>query len=77
MLRTILSATTLSLIALSAPAQPKSAILFIGAGMGVTQTTAARIYSANARDGKLTLDTFEQVALVRCMLMFLIILVFI
>lgn len=46
-------------------AEPKSAILFIGDGMGVAQTTAARIYQKNARDGKLALDTFKQVALVR------------
>ncbi len=65
MLRLASFAVALSLIALNAFPEPKNAILFIGDGMGVTQITAARIYSANARDGELTLDTFEQVALVR------------
>lgn len=46
-------------------AEQRNAILFVGDGMGVAQTTAARVYSANARDGKLTLDTFEHIALVR------------
>ena len=46
-------------------AQAKNAILFIGDGMGLAQVTAARIYEENARDGKLTLDSFEQTALVR------------
>ncbi|MFP6597245.1 MAG: alkaline phosphatase [Candidatus Hydrogenedentota bacterium] len=65
MLRLASFAVALSLIALNAYPEPKNAILFIGDGMGVTQITAARTYSANARDGELTLDTFEQVALVR------------
>jgi alkaline phosphatase len=64
--RPFASLIALSLFAFSAvSAEPKNAILYIGDGMGVTQITAARIYSANARDGKLTLDTFDQVAMVR------------
>ena len=51
--------------ALICTGQPESAILYIGDGMGVAQVTAARIYQANARDGRLTLDTLEHVALVR------------
>ncbi|MCH8333485.1 alkaline phosphatase, partial [Candidatus Sumerlaeota bacterium] len=46
-------------------AGPDSAILFIGDGMGPAQVTAARIYQANARDGRLALDSIEQVAIVR------------
>lgn len=46
-------------------AEPDSAIFYIGDGMGPAQVTAARIYQANARDGKLALDTFDQVAIVR------------
>lgn len=49
----------------SARAQAKSAILFIGDGMGLAQVTAARIFEGNARDGKLTLDTMDYTALVR------------
>ena len=49
----------------SACAQAKSAILFIGDGMGLAQVTAARIFEGNARDGKLTLDTMDHTALVR------------
>lgn len=45
--------------------EAKNAILFIGDGMGIAQTTAARIYEGNARDGELTLDSFENVALTR------------
>lgn len=57
--------TMLLLICDGASAQPKNAILFVGDGMGVAQTTAARVYQKNARDGRLTLDTFRHVALVR------------
>ena len=60
---------TLLAFSLSLPwialAGPDSAILFIGDGMGPAQVTAARIYQANARDGRLALDSIEQVALVR------------
>lgn len=65
MFRVIVLVMSMGGVAGGALGEAKSAILFIGDGMGVTQITAARIYSANARDGKLTLDTFEQVALVR------------
>lgn len=46
-------------------AETRSAIFFIGDGMGFAQVTAARIYQGNARDGRLALDSFEHVALVR------------
>ena len=49
----------------AADGEAKSAILFIGDGMGLTQVTAARIFQGNARDGKLSLDTFEHTAIVR------------
>lgn len=52
-------------ISLAAYGGAKNAILFIGDGMGMAQVTAARIFEGNARDGKLTLDTFENVAVVR------------
>ncbi|MFP6584507.1 MAG: alkaline phosphatase [Candidatus Hydrogenedentota bacterium] len=63
--RIILTCLLVVMAGMTHAAEPKSAILFIGDGMGVAQTTAARIYQKNARDGKLTLDTFKQVALVR------------
>ena len=64
--RSILSLISALIVAHSSIAQEaKSAILFIGDGMGVAQTTAARIYKGNARDGELTLDTLENVALMR------------
>lgn len=50
---------------ISAGAQAKNAILFIGDGMGFGQVTAARIFEGNARDGKLTLDTMDHTAIVR------------
>ena len=43
----------------------RSAILFIGDGMGPTQVTAARIYQANARDGRLALDAMPRIAIVK------------
>ena len=46
-------------------AEAPSAILFVGDGMGQAAVTAARIYQGNARDGKLALDTFDHVAIVR------------
>ncbi len=46
-------------------ADAPSAILFVGDGMGQAAVTAARIYQGNARDGKLALDEFDQVAIVR------------
>ncbi len=52
-------------VSLAAHGEAKNAILFIGDGMGISQVTAARIFEGNARDGKLTLDTFENVAVVR------------
>jgi alkaline phosphatase len=52
-------------ISTGAHAQARNAILYVGDGMGLTHVTAARIYQKNARDGLLTLDTFEQIALVR------------
>lgn len=65
-LRRFALAVSFALIPLTAQAQqPKSAILYIGDGMGIAQITAARIFKGNARDGQLTLDTLEHVALVR------------
>lgn len=57
----------LSLPGAGALADPvaKNGILFIGDGMGPAQVTAARIYSANARDGRLVLDSFPHTAIVR------------
>lgn len=43
----------------------KSAILYIGDGMGLAQVTAGRIYQGNARDGKLAIDTLERIAVIR------------
>src|SRR5690606_35869947 len=42
-----------------------SVIYFIGDGMGPSQVTAARIYHQGADGPGLTLDTMEQVGLVR------------
>jgi alkaline phosphatase len=43
----------------------ESVVYFIGDGMGPTQVTAARIYKSGAGGDGLTLDTMEQVGLVR------------
>lgn len=45
--------------------EAKSGIFFIGDGMGPAQVTAGRIFKGNARDGKLTLDSLDHVAMVR------------
>ncbi len=52
-------------LTIPALAAPKNAILYIGDGMGIAQVTAGRIYKGNARDGALTLDTFEHIAIIR------------
>ena len=66
MKRPIFSLIVAALISTPTIAQEaKNAILFIGDGMGIAQITSARIYQGNARDGHLTLDDFENVALTR------------
>ncbi|MEK7795266.1 MAG: alkaline phosphatase [Candidatus Hydrogenedentota bacterium] len=52
-------------LSVSFAGEAKSAILFIGDGMGLAQVTAGRIYQKNARDGKLALDEFEEIAIIR------------
>ena len=66
-MRTLNLSFCLCLLSASAfAARPaKSAIFYIGDGMGIAQVTAARVYQGNARDGKLALDTFPNVALAR------------
>jgi len=56
--------------------KPKSAILFLGDGMGVTVTTAARIYRSQSRglayQQPFSFETWPHTALVQVFLFFLV-----